>query len=242
MVRTAEHELDALLARIGELRVEGFGLQVARREAPGDGWQAANDLTALDEQIAAAARGAGTELRTVGAEWLLEQWAWQAASLLAGAMLAGSRVPDLAPANVLLGVEAGLPWGIALRGGELARPAGEAELARAAQAAYAGFLDPLVDALGARRLRPRRALWRAAGDRVGQAFHWCAAAFGEPERAARLAMLMLEPPAPFHVPLQLGRGPDGVPHHARASCCLSHRTADAIVCPACPLARPRRHR
>ena len=151
-------------------------------------------------------------------------------------------VPDLAPRNVLLGIRDGSAFGVALRGGAARRIAGERALARAGHDALVDHLAPLVDALVARRLRPRRALWRAAGDRVVQAFLWCAEAFAAPARARRLATLLLEPPSPLHVPVQAATGEDGAPLHLRASCCLYHRVPDATPCPGCPLLRPRRRR
>ncbi len=99
---------------------------------------------------------------------------------------------------------------------------------------------PLVEAIAARRLRAPRALWRAAGDRVGQAFLWCAEAFADGDLAARLATRMIAPPSPLHVPLRSARGEDGTPFHLRASCCLYHRVPGAVLCPGCPLRRRRR--
>jgi ferric iron reductase protein FhuF len=155
-------------------------------------------------------------------------------------MSSGRWVPDLAPGNVLLGIRDGSAFGIALRGGAVRPIADERALARAGHDALVDHLAPLVDALVARRLRPRRALWRAAGDRVGQAFLWCAEGFRAPARAARLATLLLEPPSPLHVPLRTATGEDGAPYHLRASCCLWHRAPGGGLCPGCPLRRPRR--
>ena len=238
--------LDAALARIAEARAGGYGLFVARRSEPGDGWYEAGVLARddgpLDGLVADIARAAGTDLPSVGGEWLLELLAWHGAALTAAAMMSGRWVPDLSPANVLVGVEGGSVLGIALRGGSAREYAGERALARAAHAALHAHLAPLIDALVARRLRPRRALWRAAGDRVGQAFLWCAEAFGAPARARRLAVLVIEPPSPLHVPLLTAAGDDGAPLHLRASCCLWHRVPGSSLCPGCPLRRPRRRR
>ena len=239
-------ELDAALARIADARAGGYGLFVARREEPGEGWLLAEALARddgpLDELVAGMARSAGTDLHTVGGEWLLELLAWHGAALTAAAMMSGRWVPDLRPPNVLVGFDGGSVLGIALRGGEARGRGDERALARAAHRALAAHLEPVIDALVARRLRPRRALWRAAGDRVGQAFLWCAEAFDAPARARRLAELVLEPGSPLHVPYVSAVGADGVPYHLRASCCLYHRVPDATPCPGCPLLRPRRRR
>jgi ferric iron reductase protein FhuF len=143
---------------------------------------------------------------------------------------------------VLVRVDDGAVLGIALRGGRVREHAGERALAAAGHAALFAHVEPVVDALVTRRLRPRRALWRAAGDRVGQAFLWCAEAFGAPARARRLAELVLLEDSPLHVPLRSAVGEDGTTYHLRASCCLNHRVPGAELCPGCPLRRPRRRR
>jgi hypothetical protein len=99
-----------------------------------------------------------------------------------------------------------------------------------------------VDAVHRRRLRARKPLWRAAGDRVAQAFLWCGAAHGDPDRARRLAQAMLAPPSAMHVPLRTATAEDGTPLHLRASCCLYHRVPGAEVCAGCPLRRSPRLR
>ena len=232
--------LDAALARVAAARAGGFGLFVARRAEPGEGWLAAGELARddgpLDALVDGMGRSAGTDLRQVGTEWLLELLAWHGAALSAAAMLSGRWVPDLRPRNVLVGVENGAILGLALRAGAVREHGGDRALAQAAHDALVAHVEPLIDALVARRLRPRRALWRAAGDRVGQAFLWCATAFDAHARARRLAELVLDG-SPLHVPLQSAVGEDGAPYHLRASCCLNHRVDAAQLCPGCPLRR-----
>ena len=245
MGRGSIGRLRSALARIADARAGGYGLLVEQRSEPGDGWLAADDLVRddgpLDGMVAAVARGAGIDHPPLGAEWLLEHHAWQGASLTAAAMMSGW-VPDLEPGNVLVKFKDGAIWGIALRGGAVCEVRGEEALARAGHGALVAHVSPLLDALAARRLRAARALWRGAGDRVGQAFLWCAEAFGDPARAARLATLMIAPPSPLHVPLRTARGDDGTPYHVRASCCLYHRVPGGGLCVGCPLHRSRRAR
>jgi len=248
--------LDATLARIAAAKGGGYGLMVERRDEPGDGWLDARDVVRepLDGLVADSTRSAGTALAKVGAQWLLELYAWQGASLIAAAMVGDARVPDLAPRNVLVAIEDGRPLGIALRGrtaltgllddpepGAVEIVPDEPALARAGHAALAVHVRPLIEALVAKRLRGPRALWRAAGDRVGQGFLWAAQAFDAPERSARLAALMIAPPSPMHVPIRTETGDDGVPYHVRASCCLYHRTDTPGLCPGCPLWQSPRH-
>jgi len=242
---TSLQALRRALAQIAEARAGGHGLAVEQRSVPEAGWVSARALASdagpLDEMVAAVARGAGIDHPPLGAEWLLEHHAWQGASLTAAAMMTGW-VPDLAPENVLLHFRDGAVWGIALRGGPVHELRDEAALTRAGHRALSSHLEPLINALAARRLRAPRALWRAAGDRVGQAFLWSGEAFSDADRATRLATRMIAPPSPLHVPLRTARGEDGTPFHVRASCCLYHRVPGAELCPGCPLRRSPRAR
>jgi hypothetical protein len=233
------------LARIAEASAGGYGLAVEHRSEPGAGWLPAEELVRergpLDGMVTAVARNAGFDHPPLGAQWLLEHHAWQGASLTAAAMMSGW-IPDLTPRNVLVRFRDGAISGIALRSGPVREIRNDAALARAGHDAVVAHVSPLVHALAARRLRAARALWRAAGDRVGQAFLWCAEAFGDTERAARLATTMVAPPSPLHVPLQTARDEHRIPFHVRSSCCLYHRVPGATMCPGCPLHRSRRAR
>ena len=218
-----------MLERINALRGGGFGLTVEQRVGPGEGWLAADALEdRIDELVTDVCGLAGLDHPPLGAEWLLEQCAWQGASLTVAALLDGW-VPDLSPANVLLWFRDGGVWGIALRE---VRVAGADP--RAGHDQLAGLLEPLVTALSARGLRAPRPLWRAAGDRVGQAVVWAGAAYEDPQRARRAGEAILAPPSPMHVPLRIA-SVDGAPLHLRSSCCLNHRVPGAEVCAGCPL-------
>ena len=226
-----------MLDRITALRGNGFGLTVEQRDAPGEGWLAADALAAdLDGLLEGIYDLAGVRHAPLGAEWLLEHCAWQGASLVVAAAMDGW-VPDLSPENVLLWFRDGGVWGLALRE---VRAAGADP--RAAHDALEAFLTPVVAAVTARRLRAPRPLWRAAGDRVGQAVVWAGAAYGDPEAARRLGEAMLAPPSPMHVPLRTDVSADGMPYHVRSSCCLYHRVPGVEVCAGCPLRQSRRLR
>ena len=219
-----------MLDRINALRGGGFGLTVEQRDRPGEGWLAADALDVrLDELVTGVCDLAGLDHPPLGAEWLLEHCAWQGASLTVAALLDGW-VPDLSPDNVLLWFRDGGVWGIALRE---VRVAGSDP--RTGHDALVALLDPLVTALAQRRLRAAKPLWRAAGDRVGQAVVWAGAAYDDPGRARRAGEALLAPPSPMHVPLRTACGEDGTPLHVRASCCLYHRVPGAEVCAGCPL-------
>src|SRR5688572_6179028 len=226
-----------MLDRINALRGHGFGLTVEQRDRPGDGWLPAGALgDELDDLLAGIYDLAGIEHPGLGAEWLLEHCAWQGASLAVAAALDGW-VPDLSPGNVLLRFRDGGVWGIALRE---VRVAGAGP--RAAHDALQALLTPVVAAITFRRLRAERPLWRAAGDRVGQAVVWAGAAYEDPEAARRLGEAMLAPPSPMHVRLRTACTGDGVPYHVREGCCLYHRVPGADVCAGCPLRRSPRLR
>src|SRR5687768_4636358 len=119
-----------------------------------EAWIGAHELPArLDELVDGACMLAGIDHPALGAEWVLEHCAWQAASLVATALMDGC-VPDLAPERVLLEVRDGSVWGIAGAGGGAVpvAPGGPRE----AHDALAAFLDPLIDAVHRRRLRARK--------------------------------------------------------------------------------------
>ena len=218
-----------MLDRINALRGGGFGLTVEQRDGPGDGWLAAGALEErVDGLVAGVCDLAGLEHPPLGAEWLLEHCAWQGASLTVAALMDGW-APDLSPDNVLLWVRDGGVWGIALRE---VRVAGSDP--RAGHDQLVALLEPLMASLAARRLRAPKPLWRAAGDRVGQAVVWAGAAYDDPERARRVGEAILAPPSPMHVPLRTG-SVDGAEFHVRSSCCLYHRVPGAEVCAGCPL-------
>lgn len=226
-----------MLDRINALRGGGFGLTVEQRDGPGEGRLAAGALDGeLDRLLAGMHDLAGIDHPPLGAQWLLEHCAWQGASLAVAAAMDGW-VPDLSPGNVLLWFRDGGVWGIALRE---VRPAGAGP--RAAHDQLEALLAPVVAAITARRLRAERPLWRAAGDRVGQAVVWAGGAYADPARARRFGEAMLAPPSPMHVPLRAAVSGDGVPFHVRASCCLYHRVPGAEVCAGCPLRRSPRLR
>ena len=227
-----------MLDRINALRGGGFGLTVEQRDAPGEGWLAADALDArLDGLLAGMHDLAGLDHPPLGAQWLLEHCAWQGASLAVAAAMDGW-VPDLSPGNVLLWFRDGGVWGIALR--EVRR--GRRRPARAAHDVLEALLTPVVAAITARRLRAARPLWRAAGDRVGQAVVWAGAAYGDPDARGGSARRCSRRPRRCTCRCRPRSAADGAPLHLRASCCLYHRVPGAEVCAGCPLRRSPRLR
>jgi len=246
--------LDRTLAKVTAASAGGIGLVAVRRADANDEWIAAPEIARaegpLDAMVAGAARQAGTPLATVGAQWLLERYAWQLGALTAATLVADARVPDLTPDRIVMGCWEGLPWGVGLRGERLYGVDGDPDagvtvvgsepvLVEHARSGLVEHLRPLVGALVARRLRPRRALWRAAGDRVAQGFLWAGAAFEREPRAERLARLLLEAASPLRVEVHFAALPDGERVHLRSSCCLNHRVDGAPLCAGCPLVHRR---
>jgi hypothetical protein len=129
----------------------------------------------------------------------------------------------------------GIPAALAFRDAPLAWEGGPGR-ASVLRAPLEAHLAPLVPAIAAARLRPARALWRSAGDRVVQSALWAGAAAGRDADAVALARDVLDAPTPLCVPVRVATGESGVPMQQRASCCLAHRTPSKLVCENCPRA------
>lgn len=149
----------------------------------------------------------------VAGQWLFERLAWLVTTE-AAALLHRGLVADLRPERVRVRNDEGaLPIELTV----LDPPVpGDAAAARASIRAG---LQPLASELAARKVRPERALWRAADDRIAYA-----ALEVEGADAAALARAL---------------GAELRPHptlgHRRASCCLAHRAQEPSICEACPL-------
>ena len=231
--------LDEVVERAAALEAGGLRLPLRRAGEHGDGFVGADALHAagplLDRRIAESAAGGDTDLAHVGAQWWLERCAWLAASAAFACALSSGRLPSLRPADVLVESVGGMPAALAFRDAPLAWPGGPG-MAPVLRRQLEAHLTPLVEAIVALRLRPARALWRSAGDRVVQSALWAGEATGGREAAVGLAREVLEAPTPMRVPVRLATGPSGVPMQQRASCCLAHRTPSGIVCETCPRA------
>ena len=216
-----------LLAPIAAARANDFGLAV--RPLPGDpaGWRPAAAVPDLGPLLDAVAAGAGTASRAVAATWLLEGHAWSVASAALAAVLVHGLAPPL-DRGLVRDLPGGTVEALALPA-EGWDPCDGGQLAARLEAHHA----PLVEALGA--FRPRRALWRSVGDRVGQAAIWCAEAFGDRDAALALASDVLSAPTALRAPAVFAVV-DGAARRRRAGCCLSFRVPGGDVCPDCRIA------
>jgi FhuF 2Fe-2S C-terminal domain len=225
------------VAALADARAHGFGLGVER--ITGDwraqGWRpatlAAEDVHLREELIARSAAGAGTPSRAVAATWLVERHVWLAAGAALAGVLVHGAIPPL-DAALLRDGEYGWADAIALPDTGWTAVGGGAALAAHLEA----HLHPLVEAFACER--PRRALWRSAADRLGQAALWCGEAFGAHERAWTVAGDALTADTALHAPagfmMRAGR-----PFRRRIGCCLSHRCPGGDMCDDCPLPRRR---
>jgi hypothetical protein len=222
------------VAPIAAARASGYGVPVVAAPSPAaePGWRpilaAAHDEALLEELLRRTAETNGTSLRPLGVTWHLEGHAWYVAAVAVGGLLAHGLMPPLDACELRDGSYGG-PECIAVptEGWE---PADGPELA----ARFAAHLEPLIEALS--RGRPRRALWRCAGDRLAQAGLWCGEAFGARERAWALLEAALAAPTPLQAPAGLELV-DGAPFRLRSGCCLSYRAPDGVYCPDCRLER-----
>jgi iron complex transport system ATP-binding protein len=222
-----------LVGPVAALRAGGFALPVAEQPVADDGWRpaalAATDAALRADLLARTTRGTGTRSLAVAATWQLEKHAWFVAAAALGGLLVHGRMPPLDRLSVRDGEHGWVE--------ELALPATGWE--RGDGAFLAGRLEahllPLVDALGAHR--PRRALWRCAGDRLGQAALWCGEAVGDPAAACALAAGALGAPTALAAEPRFTLH-DGRAARRRTGCCLSFRCPDAATCADCPVRRP----
>lgn len=175
--------------------------------------------------LARTAAGAGSRSLAVAATWHLEKHAWFAAgTALAGVVVHGV-VPPLDDAALRDG-EHGWAEAIALPDDRWQAADGPA-LAQHLEA----HLAPLVTALTP--YRPRRALWRSIGDRLGQAALWCAEALDD-DAAIAVATEALTAPTRLRAPAAFTTRA-GRRFRPRTGCCLSHRCDGGVECDDCPL-------
>jgi hypothetical protein len=234
-VSVSETAPPATLARIVAARANGFGLAVVAGPQPGPGWRDADALARdprlRDEVLDRAHAASGSALAAVGVAWVLEKHAWHAASLVVAALLVDGTLPPLHRAQLLYGATG---WADAI-----AVPPGDWAHADPVEAAAAldAHLGPVIAALHGRRAP--RALWREAGDRVGQAALWCGEAFGAREEAWSIGAQILAAPTRLRAPARFELR-DGAPFRLRTGCCLAHRTPGGAACADCLLGQDRR--
>ena len=218
------------LDRIAAARANGFGLAVVEGPRSGAGWHHAHAIAhdpELRDALLDQAQGAtDSDLHAVAVAWVLEKHAWHVASLVVAALLIDGSIPPLNRAQLMHG-ESG--WADAI-----AVPAGPWRHGDAVDAARAldAHLAPVIAALAHRRAA--RALWREAGDRVGQAVLWCGEAFDARDRAWSIGAQILAAPTRLRAPARF-EVRDGVPFRLRTGCCLAHRAPGGVTCADCLL-------
>ncbi len=221
------------------------------------GWRSATELTrpgpALDDLLAKATATTGGGRADIGGTLLAEGYAFALALRAVGTLLFGTRIPAMAPGEVVLEFAAGdaTITGMAFAGGaygiagdpregdpSLVALADEAALLRRLHEEMEAHLAPLLDAIGAATGRPHQALWRSAGDRLGGAFLWLGEVVGMRERAWELGTRCmrsggrLAAGAGYRV---LEHAGIAEPTRNRRGCCLIYRVEGNDTCFTCPL-------
>jgi FhuF 2Fe-2S C-terminal domain len=234
----------------------GHDVLGTRLGAP-DGWRPATEFTrpgrVLDALIAQATATSGGDRADIGGTLLAEGYAFALALRAVGTLLFGTRIPAMAPSEVHLEFAAGdaTITGVAFAGGAygvagdaregdpaLVTLADEAALLRRLHDEMAAHLAPLLDAIGAATGRPRQALWRSAGDRLGGAFLWLGEVVGMRERAWDLGARCMRSGGPLAVGAGfrvLEHAGIAEPTRNRRGCCLIYRVAGHDTCFTCPL-------
>ncbi|MCB0870089.1 MAG: (2Fe-2S)-binding protein [Solirubrobacterales bacterium] len=244
--------IEAGVARIAPLHSSGYIPLVKYGEQPADqGWLIVGEVIdnpGLIERVVKNVQGIGsTPPRNIQAEWLLEKYAWTM-GVVAGAFVVGvDRLPQVGPDQVMFH---GLGEGVAILEPQmfclesdyradhpdLTPVPDEAALAAPLKAALNDHLERLISTLTELKTRPAAALWRAAGDKLAEAFLWCGTTYDKPERARRLMEQILGEPGRLHNRLGVGIDSFGEEFHLRESCCLAYRMPGSRYCQGCPLA------
>jgi hypothetical protein len=195
------------------------------------GWhpaaRAGDDAQLRAALLARAARAAGTSSPAVAATWHLEKHVWFVCVAALEGLVVHGAMPPLDALALRYGAEGWAEAAATPPDGWL--PATGAELAERLEA----HLSPLVEALAVHR--PRRALWRSAGDRLGQAALWCGEAFGDRPATWALAADALEAPTALRACARFELR-EGEPYRRRTGCCLNHRRPEGATCADCRLA------
>ncbi|MFJ7591893.1 (2Fe-2S)-binding protein [Streptomyces sp. NPDC097617] len=240
------------------------GLRVLERTADeplprGAGWVGADELAAggpaLDAFLAwdnaQVLRDYGTQARPdVIAGFGLHRYAWPACLLITLPWFLHRRVPrfpvgevafhrTLGRLSVRVGEFACLPDDpAAVLPGARVVPDEEA-LREEVRAAVAQHLGPLLEGLGPRMRRGRRALWGMATDEVVESLWYIGSLLGEEERAmAELEALLPGSTAPYTggAGFRTLTGPEGqeLPTRDRAGCCFFYTIRPEDTCVTCP--------
>lgn len=183
------------------------------------------------ELLARVGRDAGTDRADVQASLFLEAYVWALVAPAVEALLIDGRLPSVLRKHVAI------RFGTDGRAVDVtfARPSVSPSIERL-RGELEHHLAPVIEQLAALSGRPRRALWRSAGDRLAGAFSWQGERLGMPEHACALGERAMR----IAGPLQGAAGyrlVDGRPARHRNGCCLWWRTRDGAPCPGCPLNR-----
>jgi hypothetical protein len=221
------------------------------------GWPPAGAIVcagpALDDLLAKATATTGGGRADIGATLLAEGYAFALALRAVGTLLFGTRIPAMAPDDVRLEFAGGdaTITGMAFAGGaygvagdpragdpSLVAVADEAALLACLHAEMEAHLGPLLEAIAAATGRPRQALWRSAGDRLGGAFLWLGEVVGMRERAWDLGTRCMRLAGPLGVGAGfrvLDHAGIAEPTRNRRGCCLIYRVEGNDTCFTCPL-------
>lgn len=215
---------------------------------PGPG---ASPLDAVLSRVAARLQ---TSDRRVLAALFMCDYTWRVAAPAVASYLAERRVPDLAPASVLVRFDDdGLVGPPAYRARTFATLASDTDAGASGAvpfpdpAALLTFLRESIEAhlsttIAAVRARSPlgiRAQWALAADSCAEAFLWAGTQLGEQDRAQREAEALLSATgsplrskSPFLIVEHAGRRESFV---SRSGCCLSYRLREQPHCATCPL-------
>jgi hypothetical protein len=237
---------DRTVGRITAASADGYGIIVRRMEGAGEGWFPVSELDETGRVqallLSRISGMAGPPEDHIRAEWLLESLARAVADLGGSFIVAARQLPDLSPGNVLLAAEGGLFRASGVQSDRGTESGDPAELADAFRRGFVDLLEPTIDWIDGRGLRPAKTLWHAAADRLAQSLVWSGKAFDRPDLALELTRLTVGPESPdprLAIPIERAEDDWGDEYHLRNTCCLAYRTEGGQLCQSCPLVKER---
>ncbi len=232
---TLPRPISAVLARCAALDDE---LEI-HHAVSGPGWIDAMVLLgpgpALRTRLDDLHRRWGTPDRRVDATFAMGAYAWFLGIAAIGPYLVGDVVPDVAPDNVAVRLDAdGSLDAVALQRLDVVGSG-----AVALHGALHDHLALVVDRLRDECRIGRRALWAVAADSLAAVFLYAGQRLGDEPRALEaVAEVLGDRSSQLHwrgAFVEVAHGGRGATFQCRESCCLSYRLADGERCDSCPL-------
>ncbi|MBK8294508.1 MAG: hypothetical protein IPK93_06935 [Solirubrobacterales bacterium] len=233
--------IDSTLSSIDSATADGYGIHVLRLDETRPGWIDVEELLKSDDlKTALFARVSGLTERPadhICAEWMLENWARAIGDLAGSFMVCHRRLPDLAPANLMIASQKGLAAATAVKSGAMSVLDSDKKAVKGGAMAFEDWqaladqmyvrmtelLGPVIVWIDRHGFRPEKTLWLAAADRIAQSLVWSGRAFDQREFALKLTGYLMAKDGPLSIPVERDEDETGEQYHLRVTCCLAYR-------------------